>query len=453
MRRIFAVTLTLAAVFCFASCDLTDKDKTENTGTVTAIHTATDFTETTVFVETSECVTSPEETVTAETSAVSVDTTSEMCVTDVTKETVTETVAVTEDTTVSAEITSADEPVTPPDVTVTSTETLPDETAEPEEFDFATADLTKYIALGKYLGIEVRVAPAVTVSEEQVDAELAEFVFLLPKEAMIFDGVCKSGDKVSVDYTSSLGDGETNAVVTVGAGEYIEGFEEGIVGMNVGETRQLALTYPDYYGSLAGQTVTYTVTLNYIYPTLNDAIVLEYFGYNSLSELRADLRDGLVNAAAEDAESVRTEAAWTKVAANSRIIAYPTSAVNAALEKELEGYKTYAEQCGITYEELIESTYGITTAEAESIFTEYAKNAVAQQLLLYAIARDMGMDISDAAYDERISDIAAEYGMSSIEVLVAATGQTKTYFKELLIYDDVLEKIVKYANFVETASN
>lgn len=433
MKRLFAVLLVLFVTLCFASCDGGTAETTDTDVTAPAP-------DTTVF----------ETTDTAE----PVDTT----VPETTEAAVANTTAPPEIST-SAQTTA--EPDVPPDDTTVPDDTteVPADTTAPAEFDYVTADLSEYIALGKYLDIEVIVAPIAAITDAQIEDELKSLTDSLPRAAMITEGVCKMGDKVNIDYVGTVdgvvfeGGNAIGQTATLGAGEYAEGFEEGIAGMSVGDTRDIVVVFPDYYYyDLAGKEATYKVTLNYIYPALTDEIVAEYLGYADLAELKAEIRASLEAAAAQEVESERAEAAWTKAMANSRIIGYPEAAVNAAFSEQVELYRSSAVSYGMTYEQFIEQGYGITVNEAEGIFMEYAKNSVAQQLLLYAIARDMGIDTSDAAYEDELLALAESLELTSVEELAEVTGYSKAYLKEMLIYSRVLDAIVKQANFVENIS-
>lgn len=436
MKRLFAVLLVLLVTLCFASCDGGTAETTDTDVTAFAQNT-------TVFLPTD--------------TAEPVDTT----VPETTDVATAETTAPVEISTGAQTTAEPDVTDTPDDTTVTDVTTeVPVETTVPEEFDYVTSDLGEYIALGKYLGIEVIVAPIATITDAQIEDELKTLADSLPEEAMITEGACQMGDKVNIDYVGTVdgavfeGGNAAGQTATLGAGEYVEGFEEGIVGMSVGEIRDISVVFPDYYYSdLAGKEATFTVTLNYIYPALTDEIVAEYLGYTDLAELKAEIRVKLETAAAQEVENERAEAAWTKAMANSHIIGYPEAAVGEAFGEQVELYRSSAESYGMTYEQFIEQGYGISVEEAEGIFMEYAKNSVAQQLLLYAIARDMGMDVSDAAYEDELLALAESLGLASASELAEVTGYSKAYLKEMLIYSEVLDAIVKQANFVENISN
>ena len=103
---------------------------------------------------------------------------------------------------------------------------------------------------------------------------------------------------------------------------------------------------------------------------------------------------------------------------------------------------------GTTYEELFPLMYGIPLAEAEEILMDSAKNIVAQRLLLYAIARDMQIDVSDERFEEDLAATATILGLESVDALIAQLGRDKATLKEDKLFSQVITEIVNQANFV-----
>ncbi len=292
-----------------------------------------------------------------------------------------------------------------PPKTEEPTETAePPKTEEPVEFDYKTAELGDYIKLGKYLGIEVFVEPGDMLTEEQLDLELELYVDSLLESAAIFEGVCQVGDNVNIEFVGTLdgeeffgGDGEGYSL-TLGKNEYIIDVDSGIIGMSVGETRTVTATFPNDYGSdeFNGKMAVFDITLNYIYPKLTDEFIAENTEFDSVSSLRMHIKE----IAEADRKQILSDASLTKAMANSYIISLPDTEVEKALANTVGANKAMADTLMMSYEDFLMQSYGITETEAESIFTEHAKNEVAQKLLIYAIARDMGMDVSDeVSYD------------------------------------------------------
>ncbi|MBQ7660825.1 MAG: FKBP-type peptidyl-prolyl cis-trans isomerase [Clostridia bacterium] len=339
------------------------------------------------------------------------------------------------------------------DVTVVeTTAAVPD---EPEVFDFTKSDLSEYIALGKYLGIEVALPAPKPVTDTDVDSAIAEAIAALPPAAMITDRACAAGDKVNVDYIGTA-DGEVieqsregGFTFVLGSRSTLDGFEDGVLGMTPGETRTVTLTFPtDYYAELAGKEAAFEITLNYIFPQLDDALCRTYFGVQSVQECRASVKADIENARAAGTAEEKEAATWTKALANSRIIAYPDNEVDAAFSAITAEYAALAENYGLTYETVFPTLYGISLEEAESVLMDSAKNQVAQRLLLYAIARDMNIDVSDEKFEAELAATAGIIGAESVDALVAQLGKDRTSLKEDKLYSEVIEIMIGKASFV-----
>ena len=375
---------------------------------------------------------------------------------------VTETVPVTTETaepavTTAEPIVPAEKPpVTEPPVQTTTEEppttTVP---AETTAFDFAKSDLSEYITLGQYLGIEVYVSAPLEVPEDEVEAAIGAALEALPEEEHILSRACMTGDKVNIDFVGRMnedlfdGGSMSDYTLTLGSGVMIPGFEEKITGMLPGDVLTFTLTFPaDYYAELAGKEAVFEVKLNYIYPMLTDAIAVRYFDAASAEAYRKSVYDTFAAEIEAEYAAEKEMAAWTVVLANARILQYPEDRVNEAFENNKAVYTAFAHLNGMSYSEFFPAFYGLTVADAESIMLESSKNIVAQQLLLYAITRDMGIDVTDERFEEDLKATAAILGLDSVEALVEQLGRNKATLKEDKLYSQVITAIVAQAKFV-----
>ena len=164
------------------------------------------------------------------------------------------------------------------------------------------------------------------------------------------------------------------------------------------------------------------------------------------------MRAALETEAQNEFEIAKEEAAWTKALANSRIKAYPESVLSEAFDSNVAAYEQLAAVYGLTYEELFPTFYGLSVEDAETILFNSAKNLVAQRLLLYAIAENMGLDVSDEKFESELAATAAILGLDSVDALIAQLGRSKTSLKEDKLYAEIITKIVAEANFIVSGS-
>ena len=130
-----------------------------------------------------------------------------------------------------------------------------------------------YVELGEYKGITVELAPA-TVTDEQVEEYINNLALSSPLMTEITDRAVESGDVTNIDFegryadTEEAFDGGTaqGYDLEIGSGSFIPGFEDGVIGMNVGESKDIKLTFPEDYAAanLAGKEVIFKVTVNKI---------------------------------------------------------------------------------------------------------------------------------------------------------------------------------------------
>lgn len=458
MKKILYAALVTALVFALGSCGGDKPPVTTDPVVSSDVTTAPVVTEPTSDAPQSSATEPTETTEPTDTTVPDGTTATEPVVTAPTGTTATDGTTVTEPVVTEPTDTTAPAVTDTPIVTEESTETSGEDAPE-EPFDFAKSDLTPYFELGKYLGIEVPVAEAPPVTDADVAKRLTAAVANLPAEAMITSRAAEMGDTVSVDFVGMMdgvafeGGSASGFMLTLGSDALIDGFEDGICGMQPGEEKQLDLVFPaDYNPAYAGKAAIFTVRLNHIYPTPNDAIAVQYWNAESLDAYRATLRAELEGEAQAAFEIAKEEAAWTKALANSRVIQYPEAALNEAFENNVRVYEQLAEMYHMTYEEIFPTFYGLSVADAETILFNSAKNLTAQRLLLYAVSKDMGLDVSDEKFDAELAATAAVLGLDSVDTLIKQLGKSKTALKEDKLYAEVITKITAEANFVVSAS-
>ena len=145
--------------------------------------------------------------------------------------------------------------------------------AYPDNFDYTEADLTEYVKLGQYKGLNITANLPPEITEEDVDTYLDELLAQNPARKEITDRTAEVGDNIIVNFIGKLDGVEFEGgtaygyEITLGNGGFIEGFEEGMIGMKVGETKNVETVFPANYGNadLAGKTAIFEITLLSIY--------------------------------------------------------------------------------------------------------------------------------------------------------------------------------------------
>ena len=329
------------------------------------------------------------------------------------------------------------------------------ETSE-KAYDF---DLSEYVTVGDYIGIDVERVDPDPVTDEDVQTEITSVL-----ESKIsweeVDRPAENGDKVNIDYEGKI-DGETfdggsaqGYDLTLGDGVFIEGFEEGLVGANKGETKELNLTFPDPYVNneeLSGKPVVFTVKVNSIseevVPELNDDFVKSLNeDYKTVDEYEAAVRKDLEDQAAETAKQAMMSSAWTTVMDNSEVIKYPEEEVAKKQQEMKDYYEQYAESYGMTWEDFISMT-GMTEEQFEEESKTYAEESVKEEMIMYTIVRNENISVTEKVYEEEAQKYVDSLGYESIEALEEAYD--KDTIITSILWNQVFEFLLDNANIVE----
>ena len=299
--------------------------------------------------------------------------------------------------------------------------------------NYMSEDLTPYVTAGEYKNLTVTYPAVDAITDEAVKEHAVEHITELGDDIeTVTDRAAAMGDVVNISYVGTIdgeafdGGSDDDCNLLLGSGSMIDGFEEGVVGMQLEETKTIDVTFPEDYHSedLAGKAAKFEITLNTIYA----------------GSLFDDVRKELEEARAEQIEAVKSQYAWTAVINNANFVKYPESAVQ-KLADDLYAYYEMAYyqyiQYGLTLENL-----GIT----EEYCTETAQSTIKQELVLYSIVKANGYTVTDEEYNAKVTALAAEYGITEAEYTSTYSRQsteTKVY------YEKVMADVLATATFVE----
>jgi len=221
---------------------------------------------------------------------------------------------------------------------------------------------------------------------------------------------------------------QENYDLVVGGESIAEGFDDGLIGMKKGETKEISVTFPEeYYDSeLAGKAAVYQVTLQSVSrtPELTDQWVAENTESKTIEEYRNTVRKDLENYTNEAAELQLYADAWNTVLENSEIIEYPEEDVQKAAEayKALNG--EYIEQAQMDMSEFLKAQ-GLTEEEYEAECRQYAETKVEQNLIVQYIMDQEGLSLEDDAAKELQTTLFRQYGVTDLSEIVDIYGQTE----------------------------
>lgn len=292
-------------------------------------------------------------------------------------------------------------------------------------------DIDKYITIGEYKGFALK-KTVEAVTEEDVEAEIEYEMQNKAEEVTDNKETVQSGDMVTINFVG-LKDGEAfdggtadNYDLTVGEGGMIDGFEDGIIGMKKGETKEVPLTFPaDYMAEeLAGEDVIFKITLQSFRrsPELTDEWVAENLDYKTVEEYKEGVRANLEANAEENARYMMYSDGWNKVLENSEIIEFPQEEIDNCKNEFKKQVEVYAKQADMELADFVESQ-GYTEESFENECQQYAEYKVKQNLIVQGILDAEGISLDDEECLAIQDELIAAYGAESLADLIDQYGQ------------------------------
>ncbi len=316
-------------------------------------------------------------------------------------------------------------------------------------------DLEECVELPEYSGIELTLT-VYDISDEYIDSYISSMADTETVEDE--NAVVQEGDVANISYEGTI-DGETfdggssdSYDLTIGSGTFIDGFEDGLIGMKVGEETDLELTFPeDYFNTeYAGVDVVFHVTINSISRPVeqDDDWVIEYTGgeYETMDDYREYVRDYLGETYAYEAESALYSDAWEAVFEDTVFLGVPQSYLDAGsalfdfvLEQEAA---TYGYSSVDEYTEAL----GVTEDDIESSREDYCDNYVKNRLFAEAMLEKEGIAFDGEEINAFYEETAQTYGMS-VDELIEQMGEDMLYL--YAVCNTANEMIVELANISE----
>jgi len=231
-------------------------------------------------------------------------------------------------------------------------------------------DLTDYIILGQYKGLHESMAAF-------IDSwyEIRSGVINNGAAIEFTEGVVEKGDMANIDFIGfkdgvPFEGGTGNGIdLMIGSGQFIPGFEDGLIGVQIGGMAVLELTFPENYGApdLAGQDVEFSVVINSVKKP--------------------------------DPETFKKELLWDLAKRNSTVLIYPEQETNDALAEIETYYHNGVASMGMTWENFL-MQYGMTQADADAMFLEMAQQRIIEDMMVLSITKQEGLELTEAEYNE-----------------------------------------------------
>ena len=281
-----------------------------------------------------------------------------------------------------------------------------------------TTDTYPEVTLGEYKGLEVEKAEA-TVTDEQVQAELDRMAQNVASTETV-DGAAKMGDTANIDFEGfdngvpfDGGKGE-NFDLKLGSNSFVPGFEEQVVGMSAGEEKDIDITFPeDYHKELAGKAVVFHVKCNKvtttIVPAQDDEFAKDVSEFDTLDELKADIRSKALENAQKQIDNAFEQAAVDKAAENTTVD-MPGALIEAELDSQMERFAYQLQMSGYSVEQYAKMMGGDLNT-MRNAFRPAAEKQAKVNVTLEKIIEVENITVTDEDVEAEYAAVAAQYSL------------------------------------------
>ena len=280
-----------------------------------------------------------------------------------------------------------------------------------------TTDVYPEVTLGQYKGLEV-VKAAVSVSDEQVEAELNRMAQNVASTEVV-EKAAEMGDTANIDFEGFAdgvafagGKGEGHDL-KLGSGQFIPGFEEQVVGMTAGEEKDVNVTFPEDYhaADLAGKAVVFKVKLNKVtvtnVPAIDDEFAKDVSEFETLEELKNDIRAKAAEAAEKQAQAAFEDAA-VEMAANNTTVDMPAALVEAELDNQMERFAYQLQMSGYSMDAYAKMMGGDVNT-MRNAFRPQAEKQAKVNVTLTAIIEAEGIEVTEDDMNAEFESLAKQY--------------------------------------------
>ena len=310
------------------------------------------------------------------------------------------------------------------------------------------------VKLGEYKGLEVdKVSTRVT--QKEVDAKIQEEAEKNAREVVVTDRAVADGDEVILDFEGFV-DGEAfeggkgeNYPLTIGSGSFIPGFEEQLVGAEAEKEVEVKVTFPEDYHAeeLKGKEAVFKCTVHEIkakeLPELDDEFASEVSEFDTLDELKADIKAKIKEQKVNDGKRAQEDAAVDAIIESAKMD-LPEAMVDTQARQMLDEFAQRMQQQGLTLDQYMQFT-GVTADKMMDELRPQAEKRIKTRLVLEAIAKAENIEITDEKLDEEIAKMAEAYQMEADKLKSFMGDKEKEQMKQDMAVQEAITFVVDNA--------
>ena len=310
------------------------------------------------------------------------------------------------------------------------------------------------VTLGQYKGIEVEKVDT-TATDEEVAAELDKECEANSRTITVEDRAVQDGDMTVIDFEGFV-DGEafeggkgTDYPLTIGSGAFIPGFEEKLVGAEIGKEVEVDVTFPEEYHAkeLAGKPAVFKCTVKEIkvkeLPELDDDFAQDVSDFDTLEEYKADVRKKVEEKKAADAKAKKEDAVIEKIIEGATM-EIPDAMVETQAERMVDEFAQRLQMQGLTMEQYLQFTGGNVQALVEQSKPQALKR-IQSRLVLEAVVAAENLTASDEELDAELGRMAEQYKMEVEKLKEMFTEEDLKSVREDLAIQKAVELVTDAA--------
>jgi len=310
------------------------------------------------------------------------------------------------------------------------------------------------VTLGQYKGIEVEKADT-AATDEEVNAELDKEREANSRTISVEDRAVQDGDMTVIDFEGFV-DGEafeggkgTDYPLTIGSGAFIPGFEEKLVGAEIGKEVEVDVTFPEEYHAkeLAGKPAVFKCTVKEIkvkeLPELDDDFAQDVSDFDTLEEYKADVRKKVEEKKAAEAKAKKEDAVIEKIIEGATM-EVPDAMVETQAERMVDEFAQRLQMQGLSMDQYLQFTGGNVQAMVEQSKPQALKR-IQSRLVLEAVAAAENLTASDEELDAELGRMAEQYKMETEKLKEMFTEEDLKGVREDLAIQKAVELITDAA--------
>ncbi|MCI8557231.1 MAG: trigger factor [Lachnospiraceae bacterium] len=310
------------------------------------------------------------------------------------------------------------------------------------------------VTLGEYKGIEVEKADT-TATEEEITAEVDKERENNSRTITVEDRSVQDGDMTVIDFegfvdgTAFEGGKGTDYRLTIGSGAFIPGFEEQLVGAELGKEVEVNVTFPEEYHAkdLAGKAAVFKCTVKEIkvkeLPEADDEFAMDVSEFDTMEEYRADLKKKIEERKAADAKAKKEDAVIEKIIEGA-VMEIPDAMIETQAEYLVDDFAQRMQMQGMSMDQYMQYT-GATIESMTNQMKPQAKKRIESRLVLEAVAAAENIEIGDEAIEAEMTRMAEAYKMELDKLRELISEEEKKNMREDLSIQKAIELVTEAA--------